>query len=327
MELNTPEIHRLALIVGSFTAIHYKDRWGVIPGGIIVPGFLVILLTLSPLWCFAVLASAYAIHAIFEKYLNRVEYQRRTPMYILTVLSILLTYPVALLYMQAGILPTSLDSLSGTMLPAVIAFTFFRQGVERVSRGMAIATAITAAITALLLLAGRLLINCDFNYLNQYYQPGESLHFNARVVQFLVCLLIGYLIYKRTQMRAGGYMVAPVAAAMLLQPLSAIVFLMGCFFVYFNIKIMSTYSLIIGLRRYVIGLLYSIVFVWGVELAFIAMGSKQLPFQGNHLFVIIAIMSYANDCILHEERKVIPWMLVSIAAMIVCLVLTGSVPI
>jgi len=326
IELNTPEINRIILIIGAFTAVNYKDRRGVIPGGVIVPGFIVILMILSPLWCLAVLASAYAIYAIYNKYLKRVDHRRRTPMYILAGLSLVLTYPVALLYMQIGILPTTLDSLSGTMIPAVIALSFSRQGVSGVCKGMAITTAITALITALVLAFGHWVIGGDFNYLNSYYQTGESIHFNVRVLQFLVCLLIGYLIYRHTEMRAGGYMVAPIAAGLLLQPLSGIVFITGCLLTYLAIKLVSCYSLIVGLRRYATGLLYSIIYVWGVELLFIKLGIKELPFQGNHLFVVIAIMSYANDCTLHGARKVAPWMLVSILAMVVCLVLTGSIP-
>jgi len=326
MEFNTPEINRIILIIGAFTAVNYKDRRGVIPGGIIVPGFIVILMTLSPLWCLAVLASAYAIYAIYNQYLKRVDHRRRTPMYILAFLSLILTYPVALLYMQIGILPTTLDSLSGTMIPAVIALSFSRQGVSRVCKGMAITTAITALTTALILVFGQWVIGSDFNYLNRYYQTGEGIHFNARVIQFLVCLLIGYLIYRHTDMRAGGYMVAPIAAGLLLQPLSGIVFITGCLFTYLAIRLISCYSLIVGLRRYATGLLYSIVYVWGVEVLFIKLGMRELPFQGNHLFVVIAIMSYANDCTLHGAKRVVPWMLVSILVMVICLALTGSVP-
>ena len=325
IEFNTPEINRIILIIGAFAAVSYKDRKGVIPGGIIVPGFIVILMILSPLWCLAVLACSYAIYAFYNKHLKRVDYQRRTPMYILGFLSLVTTYPVALIYMQIGILPTALDSLSGTMIPAVIALSFSRQGVPGVCRGMAITTAITALITAMILAFGHWVVGNDFNYLNRYYQTGEGIHFNVRVLQFLACLLAGYLIYRHTEMRAGGYMVAPIAAGLLLQPLSGIVFITGCLFTYLAIKLISRYSLIVGLRRYATGLLYSIIYVWGVELLFIRLGIQELPFQGNHLFVVIAIMSYANDCTLHGTRRVVPWMLISILVMVVFLVLTGSI--
>jgi len=326
MDLSTPEIQRIALVVGAFTASHYKESKGVIAGGMIVPGFLVILLFLSPLWCLAVVASAYGIFAIYSRFLKRIDYQRRTPMYLLSFLSLLLTYPLALLAMQLGLLPTALDSLSGTMIPAVIAFTFTRQGVGRVSRAMAVTAAITISLTALILLVGQG-VGADFNYLHHYYPLGEGLHLQGRLIQFLVCLLLGYFIYRRTQMRPGGYMVAPIAAGLLLQPLSAVLFSAGCVFVYLAMALLTRFSLIIGLKRYVFGLLYSVVYVWAIELLFIRLGLQQLPFQGNHLLVIIAMMSYANDALLHRLDRVAGWMLALIAAMAICLVLTKTITI
>lgn len=325
MILNTPEIQRLSLIIGAFAAVHYKDSKGVIPGGMIVPGFLVILGFLSPLWLLAVLGCAYLIYAIYTRFLKRIDYKRRTPMYVLALLSLIITYPVALVFMELGILPSSLDSLSGTMIPAVIATTFTRQGLARVSRAMLITSLTTALLTGLIVIVGSTYLGMDFNVLNAYYQDVKSLHFQARVIQFILCLLVSFAIYRHTEMRAGGYMVAPIAAGLLLQPLSAVVFVGGCLLVYLAMRLLSRFSLVIGLRRYVIGLLYSIAYVWGMELLFIQLGSQQLPFQGNHLFVIIAIMSYANDCILHRPAKVMGWMLLLIVVMMLCLMATQTI--
>lgn len=40
--LNTPEISRLALVIGTFAAVTYKNISGVNPGGVIVPGLIII---------------------------------------------------------------------------------------------------------------------------------------------------------------------------------------------------------------------------------------------------------------------------------------------
>ncbi|MBD2014354.1 hypothetical protein H6F96_10260 [Microcoleus sp. FACHB-53] len=63
---NTPEIHRLALNIGAFVAIAYKDRYGVIPGGVIVPGFIIVLFLLSPIWCITSLALSFAVYFIYS---------------------------------------------------------------------------------------------------------------------------------------------------------------------------------------------------------------------------------------------------------------------
>jgi hypothetical protein len=84
----------------------------------------------------------------------------------------------------------------------------------------------------------------------------------------------------------------------------------------------SAHSLIIGLNRYVIALLLSITYVWSMEMVFIQLGMTALPFQGNHILVIIAILSYANDAVLYGQRKVLPWMLVMIATSMAALLIT-----
>jgi hypothetical protein len=78
----------------------------------------------------------------------------------------------------------------------------------------------------------------------------------------------------------------------------------------------------IGLNRYVVALLLSTGYVWTMELLLIRSGVQALPFQGNHILVIIAILSYANDLTLHHRKQVLPWMLLLIASAAVVLWLT-----
>jgi len=325
VDLNTPEIQRLVLSIGSCCALAYKDRFGIIPGGIVVPGFLLILLLLSPLWAMAVVLLSFIIYFIYRNWLDRVDYKRRTQMYILATLSVLLSYPAALAYIAAGILPASIDSLSGTLLPGVIALNLNRQGVTPVGRAIVISTLVTACLAAIIIVIGAIVFRLDFDTLRPYYTSHSLVRFHGRVLLFLISLVAGFLIYQRTNFRAGGYMVAPIAAALLLQPLSALMFGIGCILVYILIVQLARCSLIIGLKRYVLALLYSMAYVWGVEIAFIHFGLTSLPFQGNHLFVIIAMMSYANDCILYGARRVLPWMILLLLVVVVALLITRSI--
>jgi len=91
-------------------------------------------------------------------------------------------------------------------------------------------------------------------------------------------------------------------------------FVVGCVSVEALVRNVSANSLIIGLNRYVVALLLSTAYVWTVEMVFIQLGMQSLPFQGNHILVIITILSYANDALLHGRKEVLPWMLVMIGA-------------
>ena len=188
--------------------------------------------------------------------------------------------------------------------------------------GLLAVTVITAISTGLLVWLSTTLLHLDFDQLSHYYLHADKLKLRAQIVQFLVALLVGSLLYRRTGMRPGGYMVAPIAAALLLEPLSAGLFIFGCLGVETGIRWLMRHSLIIGLQRYVAALLLSIGYVWGMELIFIQLGMEALPFQGNHLLVIIAILSYANDAVLEGVWRVLPWMMVMLGSSLLSLLLT-----
>ncbi|MEB3307481.1 MAG: poly-gamma-glutamate biosynthesis protein PgsC/CapC [Cyanobacteriota bacterium] len=322
MQLNTPEIQRLTLAIGALVALVWKERRGVIPGGVVVPGGLVNLMLLSIPWGMAILPLALGVHAIYTGWLASVKHQRLQAMYILGILSVLLSAPVAWIYLQAGLLPWSLDSVTGTLLPGVIGFNMQRQKIRPVLSSLIFVSAITAGLTGTVVLAGTWLLNLNFDSLNPYYLHASDLQIKWHLLQALSTLSVGALIYRRTGMRPGGYVLAPTAAILLLDPLSAGMLAAGCFAVQTALRKLIKHSLIVGLNRYVASMLLSIAFVWGTELLFIRLGLEQLPFQGNHLLVILAILSYANDAILAGARRVLPWMLLMIGTSLCVLLLT-----
>jgi hypothetical protein len=167
--LNSPEICRLSLVIGAFVAVKYKDNYGIISGGIIVPGFIIALMLISPLWCGTVVALAFPVYWLYQKFFARTGYKRRTPMYLLATISLAIANLVALIYIQLGWFVPSLDNLTGTMLPAVIAFTFTKQKPAEVVRGIILTTLITAAIVVAIYGIGSAYLNLDFDTLRPIY--------------------------------------------------------------------------------------------------------------------------------------------------------------
>jgi hypothetical protein len=322
---DTPEIHRLALTIGAFVAIAYKDRFGVTPGGVIVPGFIIVLFLQSPLWCVTSVTLAFTVHYIYKRFLAKTSYKLRTPMYILSFLSLAIANFIALIYIKLGLLYPSLDSLSGTLLPAVIAYTITKQKVSKVVKAMFIATTGTLIVLIAIYLIGVYVFNIDFDTIRGYYTAKETLNLQYHLFQFYVTLIISYLIYRYKDVRSGGYMVAPVAAALLTQPLSALLFLIGCITVYLVVQTICQFTLLIGLKRYVVALFFSTLFVWTTEILFINAGSILLPFQGGNLFVIIAMMSYVNDSILYARKNVIKYMIVNVFVAFIALGIANSI--
>ena len=319
MELITPEIQRISLSIGSLIALFWQKRFGVLPGGIIVPGLLGNLLLISPGWCLTLVAIAYLVQWIYQRWLARLEHQRRIPMYFLGALSLLVSAPLSATGIEIGLLPANTDSISGSLLPGIIAFSLHRQGRAQVGRSMLLATTITCLATISIATIGSLLFHIDFNQITQYYRHTNSIQLQAKSVQFLVALLVGMYIYNKAGLRAGGYVVAPMAAALMLEPISAVMFVIGCLSVEFWVRLVSSHSLIIGLSRYVVALLFSTAYVWTAEIVFIHAGVPFLPFQGSHILAIIAILSYANDAILNGRPRLAPWMILLISSAAVVL--------
>ena len=120
-----------------------------------------------------------------------------------------------------------------------------------------------------------------------------------------MALLVSFVIYYYKGVRAGGYMMAPVSAYLILYPISVASFLIGCVIVRWIVDKVCQYTLTIGLKRYFFSLTFTTFFVWTVELFFLHYRPDVLPFQGSNLLTIIAMLSYVNDSIIYKDKKVI----------------------
>ncbi|MEO0986222.1 MAG: poly-gamma-glutamate biosynthesis protein PgsC/CapC [Cyanobacteria bacterium J06639_14] len=303
--LSTSDIHYLTLLVGVFIAIGYRNLYGVIPGGLIVPGSLVILLLLSPIWFATVLGLSFLVYGIYLRWFRRTDYKRRTPMYVLACLSLLLSSLVSLCYSHWGWMVFSLDSQVGSILPGIIAFNLNKQDVGKVSRAIALCTGLTLVgvlgIASFLSATGILPPASPVD-------PDLVLQLDYPIIHFFLALGVGYLIYRHQDIRSGGYMVAPLVALILLQPLTAIHFLVGCVLVYGMTQFFCCRTLTVGLQRYVVVLCLSTLYLWGSELGLRSLDPSLPIFQGSTHLLSIAMLSYVNDVILYRTQPILRYM-------------------
>lgn len=300
--LDTSDIQYLTLLIGVFIAISYRNTYGVIPGGLIVPGSLVVLFMLSPVWFFTVLGLALLVHRLYQRWFRRTDYKRRTPMYIFACLSLCLSSAVALGYSHWGWLVFSLDSQVGSILPGVIAFNLSKQDVGKVSQAIAFCTGLTLVVV----LSIASLLNISGILPPASTAAAESaLQLNYPFIHFFLALGVGYLIYRHQDIRSGGYMVAPVVALVLLQPFTAVHFLVGCIVVYSAAQLFCEWTLTVGLRRYVVVLCLSTLYLWGSELGLRALDPSLPMFEGSAYLLNIAMLSYVNDAILYRTQPVL----------------------
>ncbi|MDJ0553269.1 MAG: poly-gamma-glutamate biosynthesis protein PgsC/CapC [Microcoleaceae cyanobacterium MO_207.B10] len=305
--LNTSEITRLALLIGAYAAVHYKNSEGVIPGGIIVPGLIVVTLILSPIWGISLIGLAFVLYPLYQRYFQHSS-KPRTPMYILAMMSLFVVYPIAFLYDYLGWMEFSEEGLTGSLIPAIIAFNWTKQDRLKVLEGISITTLFTGGMVATIYWLGWSWLDLDFNIVHPAYADQLDIEFNYPLLQFGIILLLGYLIYQKSSVRPGGYIVLPAAAALLMQPLSAVCFLLGCLLVGSLSWLTCRYSLTIGLNRYALVLFMSVVYVWGVELLLLMFNPTLVPFRGLNLLVVIAMITLVNDSLLYWKQGGLKYM-------------------
>ena len=325
--VNTPEVARLALVIGAFVGLNYRMRHGVIPGGVIVPGFAVILFLISPIWCLTIFALSFPLYWFYIWLLKKPDYKTRTPMYILAVISLTISYLIASIYIQKGWLNSSFDSLSGGLIPAIIAFTWTKQKMKLVVQGLSITILQTSLILTVVYLVGFYVFNLDFNYIRPYYIGKAKLEFEYTLMQFILLLIVGYWLYRYHNIRPGGYLIAPAAANLLTSPLSAILVIFGFILTYYLTTYICQYSLTVGLNRYGLALFISTIYVWGIELLFLRLDSTLVPFLGSNIFIIIVIMSYVNDTILYKDNNVIKYILFMLFFAVIIKIITNTLSI
>ncbi|MEM9216560.1 MAG: poly-gamma-glutamate biosynthesis protein PgsC/CapC [Cyanobacteria bacterium P01_F01_bin.150] len=289
-----------------FIAIRYRNTYGVIPGGLIVPGSLIVLLTISPLWFITVIGLSGIVYALYQRWFRRTDYKRRTPMYVLACLSLVLSSLVALLYNHWGWLEFSLDVQVGSILPGVIAFNLSKQDFKRVSQAIALCTSLTlAGIIGIL----GLLDILGIPHIHQLVSTGNPvMTLNYPLVHFVLALGVGYLIYRYQDIRSGGYMVAPIVALAMFDPLTAFHFVIGCVLVYHITQRFCERTLTVGLNRYVVVLCLSTLYLWGTELWIQSMMPGIVIAHGSSYLLNIAMLSCVNDAILYHSKSVLKYM-------------------
>ena len=126
-DLYTPEFYRLALMIGAVIYIIYKNTYNVLPGGVIIPGLIIISGLISPLWLLTLIALTATIDVIYRRFFMKTYALRRTPLYILGMMSLISGGTMGFIYINLGIINPELDNLIGSFGPAVVCNVMLRQ--------------------------------------------------------------------------------------------------------------------------------------------------------------------------------------------------------
>lgn len=291
------DLTRVVFLLGAVLALVYKKKFGVTPGGVIVPGTLAGILFASYVAFLVTIASAVMCYVIYKYTFGRYALERRWAA--LITISISTALGLALMW---GLEVTHILSkelmLVTLVAPGLIAISARKYSPLKVAVGTLSVTAVCYAVGWALLsvIPVGLLTHLSVE-LDRYTQLSLT---NPYLVLPL-SLATSILVYYRFGIRGGGYLVAPFMAAVTFSsPIQGALLALGVALSYIAVRIALRYTLMIGLERFVFSLFCAFIVVTAMDLL---AASVFIPgYRPSPLVLIIAVAVLTNDLSLQSLK-------------------------
>ncbi len=292
------ELTRVVFIIGAILALLYKKRFGVTPGGIIVPGVLTCVLFASYIAFVMTILTAIACYFIYKLTFGKFALDRRWASLILISMSTVIGLLQMKLLEITHILSYDILLLS-LVAPGLIAISARKYTMQKVIFGM---MGVTSACYIIGLLLIALLPYGLVTQLSVQLAAYQQLSLSNPYIVLPVSLVISILVYYRFGIRGGGYLIAPfIAVVTFSSVIQAILLAIGIGLSYVLIRLALRFTLIIGLERFVFSLLCGYIFI---TLTDILAAAIEIPgYRPSSLIMIIAIAVCTNDLSLQPLKS------------------------
>ncbi|HVI69461.1 MAG TPA: poly-gamma-glutamate biosynthesis protein PgsC/CapC [Magnetospirillaceae bacterium] len=291
------DLVRLTFLVGAVLALLYKKKFGVTPGGIIVPGILASLIFINFPAFIVMLALSVLCWAIYKYTFGRFALTRRWASLITISVSVVLGLISMVAFNSAHIFNQEL--LVSLVVPGLIAISARKYGLGKVMIG-------TLSVTAVSYLAGWALAYAIpyeiLTYMTVKLGTYTPLSLENPALVFIVSLLAAVLVYYKFGIRGGGYMVAPfIAAVTVSSPIQALLVAVGVALSYIAVRLLLRFTLVIGLERFVFSLVCGYIVITLIDLLatmVVIPGYRPTP-----IVLIIAVAVFTNDLSLQSLKS------------------------
>ena len=295
---NSLDLVRIVFLLGAVLALICKKKFGITPGGIIVPGILACILFSSFTVFLITLATSMLCWAIYQLFMSSFAITSRQMTLMIVSLSVAIGLIEFALQQQLNIFHTE-TILMSMIVPGLVTLSAKRYGVKRVALSMLSVTAMTAGIGILL---ARLV---PYEYLSQLtVRLGEfpTLAVPNPFVAFPVSIATAVLLSYRFNIRSGGYLIAPFLAAVLMaSPLQFGLLIAGVVLSVAAIKLIQHFTLVIGLERFVLSLFCGYFVVSMIDL--LAINGLIIGYHSSALILITAVAVLTNDICLQPIKQ------------------------
>lgn len=291
------DLIRIIFLLGAVLALITKKKFGVTPGGIIVPGLLACIIFTSFNVFLITLFSTILCWMIYKFFISSFAVSSRWMTLMIISISVLIGLIELAIQEQFNLLYTETILLS-MIVPGLITLSAKKYGVEKVAYS-------TFSVTALTVLLGIIIARVvPYDYLSYMsVKLGEfpTLALPNPFVALSLSMATAILLYYWFGIRSGGYMIAPFLAALLfVSPLQFLLLVLGVAFSVIVVKLIQRATLIIGLERFVISLLcgYFVVSIMDA----LAISGLLSTYYVSPLIVITAMAVLTNDLCLQPIR-------------------------
>ena len=212
--------------------------------------------------------------------------------------------------------PSDYNYPLGIILPAILASAINKQGVRQTYTYLSIAIVITAVIVTIVYGIG-LALGHDFHALDRLIATRELLHIGWGGALSLVSIVIGYTLYRLSNVKSAGYIMLPfLATIFVVSPRNFLLIMSMAVLGYIITAIMRRYSLILGVGRYSFALTLAVAMVWTAEYLLLHHTTDFSPFMGTSLFAALAISVLVNEHTIYGIRKATPMLALSLFLMV-----------
>jgi hypothetical protein len=295
---NSIDLTRIVVLLGAVLALLYKKKFGITPGGIIVPGTLAYVLSYSvPLFGTTIFLGV-VYYYVYKLTFNRYAISKQATTLIIMSMSVILGLVASYAMQILHLLSNELFALN-LVTPGLIALSIIKYNFIDVILGTLSVTFTTFIIACALALA------LPFNVMSQLtVSLGGYTHLGLDnpYVFLPLSMLITVLMYFRFGIRSGGYLIAPyLAAVMFSSPIQGLLLGLAIATSYLIVMTIQRHSLLIGLERFVFCLFVGYILATLLDL--IASHINIPGYRVAPLILMSAIAVVTNDLTLHPFSK------------------------
>lgn len=300
------DLSRFIFIFGVILSLLIFQKFQVVPGGLIIPGYLAFSL-FRPLNILFTIIIAILTNILFEQVRKR-NFLSKSDRYRLNLaigvlLSLVWFFIRFLIVRQTNIEEIVIES-AGLLIPGIVSYKIVSQGVKKTVTAI---LGVTGIMWAVLLLMSRILplLREDIALVRDASELSWAFNPNLLLLASLLSMALSVFFTKKFQIRTGGVICSAFIAALILRPIDLLFFGVVSLLTYFiTTRFLVEMDFMFGQKKFAYTMLFAFIIGWSIDL-FLQHTTGGLVAIGQGLTIIQLIIPamIANDMEIQGIKK------------------------